>query len=161
MSSSLLAPAPMRRTHSNDPIRVTLSYREALCLIKMHAGIAEREENPEVSELLNIIVLQYFDLPVGNKPQEMLRRYDDLMASLSDLIKSPSLMQSNVELMLISICHQYLPRFRAYSTEDCQAILSSCMEGTNLILTMTHGHFKKFTAAEKKSDNPFSTRTRF
>lgn len=159
MSSSPLPPTHSRRPSNDTVVYVSIDYREVLSLIKSHASVPERERNKEINELLSILVLQYFDLPVGGKPREMLQRYNDLLENMSDLIKQPSVMQTDVGLMLTTISRQYLPRFRAYSTEDCQAINSSRMEGTTLVLAMTYGHFKKFTAAQKKSDNPFSSGT--
>ena len=141
----------------DEIVHVSIDYREIKSLIKAHAGIPERESNPEIDELVSILALQYFDIPIGTNHKTMLKRYDELFECLSDLITHPSIMQIEMGLMLTTISQQYLPRFRAYSSEDCQAICSSRMEGTTLVLSMTYGHFKKFTAAQKKSDNPFST----
>ena len=160
MSSSPSMRRPSKHPLDDEIVFVSIDYREVLSLIKTHASLTDRERNNEISELLTIAAHMYFDLPIGGKSREMLRRYDDLLENMSDLIKQPSVMQTEVALMLTTISRQYLPRFRSYSTEDCQAICASRMDGTTLVLSMTYGHFKKFTAAQKKSDNPFSSGTR-
>lgn len=139
------------------PVYLTVEFSEALAMLKEQIGIDNKAKSPEILDLLQLFVLQYFDLPVSSKSRNAVKRYEKLIEDIGDLVKDLPTMETQLSLLVMSICREYLPNFRSYLDEDCKAITECEMEGTRLRLAIQPAPFSRFVAKAHKHDNPFSS----
>lgn len=143
--------------HTPELITLSIGFGEVLSLLKSFLTEERNVHNPELVELLQTVVIQYFDVPVtGNIPATM-RRYEDLMHRIAPDAQKRLELEHELGSLVVSICKRYLPYFRSYLDEDCLSIQHIVVDNVCLKLTMTQRHFRRFTTQPNRHDNPFSS----